>query len=101
MGSQVLVFPEVLILVTVTGWYCKKRPMHCDRYLNYCIVSRHLSFNHSQFINNTERRGRVVKTPTSYSGSPGLRSWLRRQTILIEVFCDFSQSLQANARVVP
>jgi hypothetical protein len=34
----------------------------------------------------TERRGRVVNNPVSYSGGPGFKSRPRRTAILIEVF---------------
>jgi hypothetical protein len=37
----------------------------------------------------TERRGRVVNTPASYSGRPGFESRLQRTAILIEVFVVF------------
>jgi hypothetical protein len=41
----------------------------------------------------TERRGRVVNTPASYSSGPVFDSRSRRQAILIEVFRGFPQSL--------
>jgi hypothetical protein len=34
----------------------------------------------------TERRGRVVNSPASYSGGPGFKSRSRQPAILIEVF---------------
>jgi hypothetical protein len=49
----------------------------------------------------TERRGRVVNTPTSYSGGPGFDYRPRRSAILTESFRGFSQSLQANSGIVP
>jgi hypothetical protein len=49
----------------------------------------------------TERRGRVVRTPASYSGGPGLKSRPRWPAILSEGFLGFSQSLQANAGLIP
>jgi hypothetical protein len=48
-----------------------------------------------------ERRGRVVKTPTSHSWSPGFYYWPRRPAILIEGFRGFPQSLQGNSGIVP
>jgi hypothetical protein len=48
-----------------------------------------------------EGRGRVVKTPTSYSGGLGLDSRPRRPATLIADFRGFPQSLQANAGIVP
>jgi hypothetical protein len=49
----------------------------------------------------TERRGRVVKTPASYSGGPWLKSRPGWPAILSEGFLGFSQSLQANAGLIP
>jgi hypothetical protein len=49
----------------------------------------------------TERRGRVVNTPVSYSGSPGFKSLVRRLVIPIDVFRGFPQYLLANAGLVP
>jgi hypothetical protein len=37
----------------------------------------------------SERCGRVVDTPASYSGGPGFISWLRRPAFLIEGFSVF------------
>jgi hypothetical protein len=36
------------LLVTVTGWYLTKRPMHCENFLIYCAP--HLRYNHSRLI---------------------------------------------------
>jgi hypothetical protein len=47
---------------------------------------------------NTERRGRVVNTPTWYSWGPGFESRPQLPAILIEVFHDFPQ---ANSGIVP
>jgi hypothetical protein len=49
----------------------------------------------------TERCGRVVNTPTYYSGGPGFYSRPWRPAVMIEVFSGFPQSLQANAWIVP
>jgi hypothetical protein len=49
----------------------------------------------------TECRGRVVNTPALYSGGPGFKSWPQQPAILIEVVRGFSQSLQANSRILP
>jgi hypothetical protein len=49
----------------------------------------------------TERRGTVINTPVSYSGGPGFNSRPRRPALLIEDFCGFLQSLQANFGIVP
>jgi hypothetical protein len=60
--------------------------------------------NLSKFLNHnqvTELRGRVVYTPTSYSGGPAFDSRPRRPAILTDVFSDSPQSLQANAGRVP
>jgi hypothetical protein len=27
----------IILLVTVTGWYHTKHPMHCDHFLTYCV----------------------------------------------------------------
>jgi hypothetical protein len=27
----------VMLLVTVTGWYCTNCPMHCGHFLIYCV----------------------------------------------------------------
>jgi hypothetical protein len=48
-------------------------------------------------MQGTERRGRVVNTPASYLGGPGVKSRPKRPAILIEVFRGFPQFLQANA----
>jgi hypothetical protein len=48
----------------------------------------------------TEGRGRVVNT-ASYSGGPGSKSKFRRPAIVFEFLRGFSQSLQANAGIVP
>jgi hypothetical protein len=53
--------------------------------------------SHYRPDDRTKRRGRVVNTPTSYSGGPGFDYRSRRPAILIEVFRGFPQSLQANA----
>jgi hypothetical protein len=29
---------QVLIIITVTGWYLTNWPMHCDHFLNYCVI---------------------------------------------------------------
>jgi hypothetical protein len=48
----------------------------------------------------TERCGRVVNTPASYSG--GLEYKILAQTpAILTGFLGFPQSLQANARIVP
>jgi hypothetical protein len=52
-------------------------------------------------VPRTERHGRVVNTPTSYSGGPGLESRPRRPAILIEGFRGFPQSLQDIVGIVP
>jgi hypothetical protein len=49
----------------------------------------------------TERRVRVVHTPTSYSGGAGFNSLPRRPAIPIQVFRGFPQSLKVNAGIVP
>jgi hypothetical protein len=49
----------------------------------------------------TERHGRVVNTPTSYSGGPGFKTQSRLPAILIEVFLGFTQPLQSNSGIVP
>jgi hypothetical protein len=48
----------------------------------------------------TERRGRVANTPASYPGGPGFKSRPGDRLSLLR-FRDFSQSLQANAGIVP
>jgi hypothetical protein len=35
--TQVLVITVPPLLVTVTGWYHTKRPMHCGHFLIYCV----------------------------------------------------------------
>jgi hypothetical protein len=50
-------------------------------------------------ITETERRGRVVNIPISYSGGPTFDYRPRRQAILTEVFRGFPQSLQANSGI--
>jgi hypothetical protein len=46
---HILVVPcRLYKLVTVTGWYRKKYPTHCDHFL--CIVCPHLNSNHSWFL---------------------------------------------------
>jgi hypothetical protein len=55
----------------------------------------------SSWLAETERRGRVVNTRTSYSVGPGFDSLPRRPANLIEIFRVFTQSLKANAGKVP
>jgi hypothetical protein len=74
----------------------------CNRIVSWAIskyvMSLRLNISENSVI---ERHGRVVKTPTSYSGGPGFDSRTRRPDILIEVFRAFPQSLQANVGIVP
>jgi hypothetical protein len=49
----------------------------------------------------TERHGRVVYTPASYSASPGFDSRPQQPAILIEFFRGFPQPLQSNAAIGP
>jgi hypothetical protein len=46
----------------------------------------------------TEGCGRVVSTPASYSGGPGLKSRPGNRLSSFEVFRDFSQFFQINIR---
>jgi hypothetical protein len=46
---------------------------------------------------DTERRGRVLNIPASYSGGAGFDSRPQPPAILIDIFRSFPQSLQANA----
>jgi hypothetical protein len=39
-------------LVTVTGWYCTKRPMHCGHFLIYCTSPSEF-YNHFWFIHQS------------------------------------------------
>jgi hypothetical protein len=62
------------------------------------VILYYLSTEH--VLNASERLGRAVNTPASYSGDPGFKyrpddrlSWIRG--------CDFSQSLQENTGTVP
>jgi hypothetical protein len=48
----------------------------------------------------TERRGRVVNTPASYSGGTGFKSRPRDRLSWVR-FCGFSQSLQARSGIWP
>jgi hypothetical protein len=50
---------------------------------------------------STERRGRVVNTPASYSWVPSFDSRLRRPAYLTEGFRRFPQFLKENAGIVP
>jgi hypothetical protein len=63
---------------------------------HYCI---HKSLSNSNKM--TERCGRAVNTPASYSGGPGFKSWPWQLGILIEVFPCFPQSFQVNVGIVP
>jgi hypothetical protein len=40
-------------------------------------------------VDGTERRGRVVNSPTPYSGDLGFDPWSRLPAVLIEVFRGF------------
>jgi len=51
---------------------------------------------------DTERRGQAVNTPVSYLGGLGLNEISAcRQTTLTDICRGSSQSLYANARIVP
>jgi hypothetical protein len=39
------------VTVTVTGWYCTRRPKHCDHF--WCIVRPHMSSYHFWFIHES------------------------------------------------
>jgi hypothetical protein len=65
------------------------------------VLSQISKFYHLPTVLQTERRGRVVSTPASYSGDPGFKYRPRRPATLTEVFRCFPQSLQANVGIVP
>jgi hypothetical protein len=55
-------------------------------------------YSHCPFLlADTERRGRVVNSPASYSEGPGFKSRPRRPVMQIEVSRGFPQSLQTNS----
>jgi hypothetical protein len=60
-----------MIVVTVTMWYCTKRPMRCDHFLIYCIP--HLNSYHSPFIQPSFLLWFATETPSSIAG----RNWAR------------------------
>jgi hypothetical protein len=68
----------------------------------YAYLKKNLFFSvfvHTLFkLSYTERRGRVINTPVSYSEVPG--SNLAPKTDYPEVFHGSPQSLQANPRTV-
>jgi hypothetical protein len=72
------------------------------RHLSLSLVRTYLLiYLYANSTAQTEGSGRVVNTPASFSGGPGLKSRTRRPVSLTEVFLGFPQSLQANAGIVP
>jgi hypothetical protein len=49
---------------------------------------------------STERHGRVVNAPASYSGGPGLKSRPEDRLSCLKIFRGFCQSLQINVGIV-
>jgi hypothetical protein len=69
-------------------------------FVSFSIQVIYAHYAHSTVSNPvsvTQSHGRVVKTPTSYSGGPGFDYLPRRHAILIEVSRGFRQSLQENS----
>jgi hypothetical protein len=65
-------------------------------------VAEYLCYHlHTNNILPTERHGRVVKAPASYSGCVGFDSRPQIPAIMIDVFSIFPQFLQTNAGLVP
>jgi hypothetical protein len=64
--------------------------------------SQHMYFSTTSksTLQTTERPGRVVNAPASYSGCFVFEPRLRRPVILTEGFRGFPQSLQANAGIL-
>jgi hypothetical protein len=72
-----------------------------DPFLNSFVPIQWNSAIHRLILHHiTERRGRVVSTPASYSGGPGLKSRPGDRLSWQEAFRDFSQSLQANTEIM-
>jgi hypothetical protein len=69
---------RLTLLVTVTGCYSKKRPMHCGNFLTYSAL--HLSSDHSRF-NHQSSLLWLQQTPSSEAG----RNWARNDRCIFPI----------------
>jgi hypothetical protein len=64
-GAEFILLSYFMLLVTVTGWYSTKRPMHCDHFLISCAP--HPSSKQSRFIHHSSLHS-LLQTPSSEAG---------------------------------